>query len=107
LNDRATRATFRYRTLDEVETAHEYSLPQSVKWSKDQIAILEMENLRGTEVELANYGRVRGMANGMKKFEGQLLAMRGGAVEAQRAAREQELEKLATGGSSPLATPAN
>ncbi len=39
--------TFRYRTLDEVETAHDYSLPQSVKWSKDQIAILEMENLRG------------------------------------------------------------
>ena len=96
--------TFRYRTLDEVETAHDYSLPQSVKWSKDQIAILEMENLRGTEVELANYGRVRGMANGMKKYEGQLLAMRGGAVEAQRAAREQELEKLATGGASPLAT---
>ncbi|MDQ1349123.1 MAG: hypothetical protein QG573_2501, partial [Acidobacteriota bacterium] len=100
--------TFRYRTLDEVETAHEYSLPQSVKWSKDQIAILEMENLRGAEVELANYGRVRGMANGMKKYEGQLLAMRGGAVEAQRAAREQALEAAlakATGsGPSPLAT---
>jgi len=40
-----------------------------VKWSKDEIAILEMENLRGPEVELANYGRVRGMANGMKKYE--------------------------------------
>lgn len=96
--------TFRYRTLDEVESAHDFTLPRSVQWSKDQIAILEKENLRGEAVELANYSRVRGMANGMKKFEGQLLAMRGGAVEAQRAAREQELEKLAAGGPSPLAT---
>ena len=84
--------TFRYRTLDEVETAHEFTLPQSVRWSKDEIALLETENLRGKEVELANYGRIRGMANGMKKYEGQLLAMREGAVEEQRAARERELE---------------
>ena len=47
------------------------------------------ENLRGAEVELANYGRVRGMANGMKKYEGSCSAMRGGAVEAQRAARSR------------------
>ena len=96
--------TFRYRTADEVATAHEVTLPQSVKWSKDEIAILEMENLRGEEVELANYGRVRGMANGMKKYEGQLLAMRGGAVEAQRAAREAALEKATSAGAASLAT---
>ncbi len=83
--------TFRYRTLDEVETAHEFTLPQSVRWSKDEIALLEQENLRGKPVELANYSRIRGMANGMKKFEGQLLAMRGGAVEEQRATRERLL----------------
>jgi len=96
--------TFRYRTADEVATAHEVTLPQSVKWSKDEIAILEMENLRGEEVELANYGRVRGMANGMKKYEGQLLAMRGGAVETQRAAREAALEKATSVGAASLAT---
>ncbi len=84
--------TFRYRTLDEVQTAHDVVLPRSVRWSKDEIALLEKEDLRGKEVELANYGRVRGMANGMKKYEGQLLAMRGGAVEAQRAAREARLD---------------
>ncbi len=84
--------TYRYRTLDEVQLAHDVALPQSVRWSKDEIAILEQENRRGKEVELANYGRVRGMANGMKKYEGQLLAMRGGAVEAQRAAREARLD---------------
>jgi len=84
--------TYRYRTLDEVELAHDVALPQSVRWSKDEIAILEQENRRGKEVELANYGRVRGMANGMKKYEGQLLAMRSGAVEAQRAAREARLD---------------
>ena len=27
---------------------------------------MEQENLRGKEIELANYGRIRGMANGMK-----------------------------------------
>ena len=43
------------------------------------------------------------MANGMKKYEGQLLAMRGGAVEAQRGAREQKLEEGAAGGVSPIA----
>ncbi|MEO8196760.1 MAG: S46 family peptidase [Thermoanaerobaculia bacterium] len=98
--------TFRYRTLDEVEAAHEFTLPQAVRWSKDEIALLETENLRGKEVELANYGRIRGMANGMKKYEGQLLAMRAGAVEAQRAAREATLDKLAPAGAgaSPLDT---
>ena len=34
--------------------------------SKDEIALLEQENLRGKPVELANYSRIRGMANGMK-----------------------------------------
>lgn len=94
--------TFRYRTADEVEMAHEFTLPQSVRWSKDEIALLEMENLRGKEVELANYARIRGMANGMKKYEGQLAAMRGGAVEEQRAARERELELSSRVGPSPL-----
>lgn len=94
--------TFRYRTLDEVEAAHVFSLPQSVKWSRDEIALLEMENLRGKEVELANYARIRGMANGMKKYEGQLAAMRGGVVEAQRAAREHELELRSRVAPTPL-----
>jgi len=96
--------TFRYRTLDEVEAAHEFSLPQSVRWSKDEIALLEQENLRGKPVELANYSRIRGMANGMKKFEGQLLAMRGGSVEAQRATRERQLEGAGTPEAAALAT---
>ncbi len=83
--------TFRYRTADEVAAAHDFVLPTAVRYSKDMIALLEKENLRGKAVELANYGRVRGLANGMKKYEGQLLAMRDGKVETQRLAREKQL----------------
>ncbi len=83
--------TFRFRTAAEVAAAHEFSMPEQVRWSHEMIALLEKENQRGRSVALANYGRIRGLANTMKKFEGQLLAMRDGKVEADRVARESAL----------------
>jgi hypothetical protein len=80
--------TFRYRTEDEVLAAREFTMPEFVALARGMIARLERENLRGKAVELANYGRIRGFANTMKKYEGALLGMTGGAVEAQRAVRE-------------------
>ncbi len=80
--------TFRYRTEDEVVAAREFTMPEFVALAREMIARLERENRRGKAVELANYGRIRGFANTMKKYEGALLGMTGGAVEAQRAARE-------------------
>ncbi len=94
--------TFRYRTAAEVAAAHEFSMPELVRWAHDMIAILETESRRGKEVELANYGRIRGLANVMKKYEGQLLAMRDGKVEAQRRAREAGLD-FGDAAESPLA----
>ncbi len=89
--------TFRYRTTDEVQWAHDVAMPTMVTWSKEMIALLEKENSRGKAVELANYGRIRGMANGMKKYEGQLVAMQDGKVEAERQARETKLAELLAG----------
>src|SRR5690606_35022529 len=80
--------TSRHRPAAAGAAAHEFSMPELVRWAHDMIAILETESRRGKEVELASYGRIRGLANVMKKYEGQLRAMRDGKVEAQRRARE-------------------
>jgi len=88
--------TYRYRTAAEVRAAHEFSMPTFVRYAHDMIALLQTENERGRDVELANYGRVRGYANAMKKYEGVLAAMRDGRVERQREAREAAIRELAT-----------
>lgn len=85
--------TFRYRTAAEVRAAREHAMPRFVELARDLIALLERENARGREVALANYARIRGLANTMKKYEGQLLAMRDGSVEAELAAREAKLRE--------------
>jgi len=85
--------TFRYRTAAEVRAAHEFAMPRFVELARDLIALLEAENLRGREVELANYARIRGLANTRKKYEGQLLAMRDGSVEAELELREAKLRE--------------
>lgn len=87
--------TFRYRTADEVAAAREFTMPQSVALSEALIAVLERENQRGKAVEIANYGRIRGFANSMKKYEGILLGMADGKVEAQRIGRESPLRAAA------------
>jgi len=89
--------TYRYKTAAEVRAAHEFSMPEYVRYAHDMIALLEKENARGRAVELANYGRVRGYANAMKKYEGVLLAMRGDVVERQREAREAAIRALGAG----------
>jgi hypothetical protein len=85
--------TFRYRTAAEVRAAHEYAMPRFAELARDLIALLEEENARGREVELANYARIRGLANTLKKYEGQLLAMRDGSVEAELERREAKLRE--------------
>jgi hypothetical protein len=85
--------TYRYRTAAEVRAAREHSMPRYVELARDLIALLERENARGREVGLANYARIRGLANTMKKYEGQLLAMRDGSVEAALDAREAKLRE--------------
>lgn len=86
--------TYRYRTQVEVASARDFTLPAFVRLAKDLIAILEKENQRDKSVELANYGRIRGLANSMKKYEGVLLAARDGSLEAHRAEREQRIAAL-------------
>ena len=87
--------TFRYRTAEEVAAAREFAMPHSVALSREMIALLERENRRGKAVEIANYGRIRGFANGMKKYEGILLGMTDGRVEQQRVRRESPLRAAA------------
>jgi hypothetical protein len=86
--------TYRYRTAGEVAAAHQFAMPEFVRFAKETIALLERENARGKEVELANYGRIRGAANTMKKYEGILLALGRGEVQSQRAERERRLAAL-------------
>jgi len=87
--------TYRYKTAAEVRAAHEFSMPEFVRYAHDMIDLLAVESARGRDVELANYGRVRGYANAMKKYEGVLLAMRGDAVERQRQEREAAIRTVA------------
>jgi hypothetical protein len=88
--------TFRYETSDQVAAAHEFRMPEFVRWAHDLNAILEQENHRGRDIELANYSRIRRNANTMKNYEGVLASMADGRVEAQRRAREKAgAEKLA------------
>ncbi len=86
--------TYRYRTAAEVRSAHEFSMPEFVRYAADMIALLDQEDERGREVQLANYGRKRGYANAMKKYQGILLAMRGGAVERRLEEREAAIRGL-------------
>ena len=61
----------------------------------------EIANARtppGRRVELANYGRIRGYANTMKKYRGMLLAMESGTAERQRAERERRVAELVAAG---------
>ena len=83
--------TYRYRTASEVAAARDFAMPEFIRFARDTNALLERENARGKDVELANYARIRGAANTMKKYEGILLAMRDGQVAAQRAERERRL----------------
>ncbi len=86
--------TFRYQTLGEFRRAAETTMPLSIAWSKELIALFEKENLRGKEVELANYGKVRSLANSMKKSEGILAGLKDGKAERARQEREEALRKL-------------
>ncbi len=87
--------TFRYRTAAEVAASREFTMPQAVALSEAMIALLERENQRGKAVEIANYARIRGLANSMKKYEGVLLGMAGGEVETQRERREAPVRAAA------------
>jgi hypothetical protein len=86
--------TNRYWTLDEAERAQTFAMPEFVGMAKALIAILEQENRSGREAELANYGRIRGFANTMKKYEGELVGMRDGKIQAQRSWRERQIGRL-------------
>jgi hypothetical protein len=86
--------TYRYRTSAEVVAAREFAMPEFIRFARATITLLERENLRGKDVELANYGRIRGAANTMKKYEGILLAMRDDRVERAIAEREGRLAEL-------------
>lgn len=86
--------TFRYWTLEEAERARTFSMPEFVLTARSLMTILELESRRGRAVALANYARIRGLANTMKKYEGQLLGMRDGKVRAQRGGREKQIAHL-------------
>jgi len=89
--------TYRYRTAAEVAAARELAMPTHVAWARDLIARLDGESRRGRAVEIANYARIRGLANGMKKYEGILLGLADGRVEAERIERERRLAEAAGG----------
>ena len=83
--------TSRYETADELAFARDLSLPESIRYAEQLIGILEAQSARSPEAAHANYPRIRGLANAMKKRSGVLQSLADGRVEAARRLREAEI----------------
>jgi hypothetical protein len=86
--------TFRYETAQETAMKIDYGFPTSIRYRQALMDILDRESQRGRDVEIKNAGRVRGLANYLKKYQGTLDAFEKGNLTEVRAAEEQKMRAL-------------
>ncbi len=84
--------TQRHETYAEVKDRTEWALPQSVKRSKEMIALLEEATKGQKELEIKAEPRMRGLQNGMKKNEGVLDGLLRGGILARKEQKQKALE---------------
>lgn len=86
--------TFRYETAQETAMKIDYDFPVSIRYRQALMDILDRESKRGRDVEIINAGRVRGLANYLKKYQGTLDAFKKGNLTEVRTAEEQKMRAL-------------
>jgi hypothetical protein len=84
--------TQRHETYAEVKERTEWALPQSVKRSKEMIALLEETTKGSKELAIKAEPRMRGLLNGMKKNEGVLAGLLKGGILARKEEKQKALE---------------
>mgnify|MGYP001067815850 FL=1 len=84
--------TQRHETYAEVKDRTEWALPQSVKRSREMIALLEETTKGQKELAIKAEPRMRGLLNGMKKNEGVLEGLLRGGILARKEAKQKDLE---------------
>ena len=89
--------TQRHETYAEVKERTEWTLPRSVRRSKEMIAILEATTKGQKELEIKAEPRMRGLLNGMKKNEGVLEGLLKGGILARKQAKQEALEAWIAG----------
>lgn len=83
--------TSRFETAAELEAAATFGWPESVRYGTALIGLLEARNQVSPAVALANYARIRALANPLKKRAGILAALADGRIEATRREREARI----------------
>ncbi|HEY0592399.1 MAG TPA: S46 family peptidase [Thermoanaerobaculia bacterium] len=86
--------TFRYETAQETAMKIDYDFPTSIHYRQALMDILERESKRGRDVEILNAGRIKGLANYLKKYQGTLDAFKKGNLQEVRAAEERKMRAL-------------
>jgi len=77
--------THRHETLLEVENAHAYELPTSIRYRTILLEVLRERGKNDRKIELKNAGRITGLENIQKKHVGTLEAFkRGNYLEVKR-----------------------
>ena len=89
--------TFRYELADEVREAQAFDLPQSIRYRKELIRILEEAGKANKDVAIRAAARLRSLENYLKKYEGTLEAFERAKLIDQRKAEEKELATLVAG----------
>ena len=84
--------TQRHETYAEVKERTEWSLPLSVKRSKEMIALLEETTKGSKELAIKAEPRMRGLLNGMKKNEGVLEGLLKGGILARKEEKQKALD---------------
>ena len=84
--------TQRHETYAEVKDRTEWALPQSVRRSKEMIALLEETTKGNKELAIKAEPRMRGLFNGMKKNEGVLAGLLKGGILARKETKQKALE---------------
>ncbi|MEZ4235670.1 MAG: S46 family peptidase [Myxococcota bacterium] len=80
--------TERWDSSAELAADADFRLPRNVALAHDFIALLQAQGADDPARALANYGRIRRLANGMKKQEGVIAGLADGRVAASRQQRE-------------------
>jgi hypothetical protein len=80
--------TLRYKLADEVRQSEEFTIPASIRYREQLIAILEEQSSKDRAVAIRNSGRIRGLQNILKKYRGTLEAFRATELLKTRASEE-------------------
>jgi hypothetical protein len=81
--------TFRHRTSHYLAYEEEFRMPDVADWYAWQIALMEQMSDAGRDIAIRHAGRIKGLSNTMKNFQGKLKGMaRVGIVENKRAEEE-------------------